>query len=63
MRKKEGGEIMKLNKIPFKEKQRHYHYQFNQTDRQEELCMKKAAKELRKLKEQAICQCRQNDSQ
>ena len=35
---------MKLNKIPFKEKQRHYDYQFNQTDRQEELCMKKEAK-------------------
>lgn len=54
---------MKLNKIPFKEKQRHYDYQINQPDRQEELCMKKEAKKLRKLKEQAICQCRQNDSQ
>lgn len=54
---------MKLNKIPFKEKQRHYDYQYNQTDKQEELAMKKEAKLLRKLKEQAICQCRQNDSQ
>lgn len=43
---------MKLNKIPFKEKQRHYDYQFNQTDKQEELAMKKEAKRLRKLKEQ-----------
>ena len=51
------------NKIPFKEKQRHYDYQINQPDRQEELCMKKEANKLRKLKEQAICQCRQNDSQ
>ena len=55
-----GGGKMKLNKIPFKEKQRHYDYQFNQTDKQEELVMKKDAKRIRKLKEQAICQCRQN---
>lgn len=54
---------MKQNKIPFKERQRHYDYQYNQTDKQEELALKKEAKLLRKLKEQAICQCRQNDSQ
>lgn len=50
---------MKLNKIPFKEKQRHYDYQYNQTYKQEELAMKQEelamkqeAKLLRKLKEQ-----------
>ncbi len=45
---------MKLNKIPFKDKQRHYDYQYNQTDKQEELAMKKEEKKLRKLKEQAL---------
>lgn len=54
---------MKLNKIPFKEKQRHYDYQFNQPDKQEEIAMRKEEKQLRRLKEQAICQCRQNDKE
>ena len=44
---------MKQN-IPYKEKQRHYDYQYNQTDKQEEISMKKEAKLLRKLKEQAL---------
>ena len=45
---------MKQKNIPYKEKQRHYDYQFNQTDKQEELLMKKEEKQLRKLKEQAL---------
>lgn len=45
---------MNINKIPFKERLRHYDYQFNQFDRQEELTIKKEEKELRKLKEKAL---------
>lgn len=45
---------MKQKNIPYKEKQRHYDYQFNQTDKQEELLIKKEEKQLRKLKEQAL---------
>lgn len=44
---------MKKQNIPFKEKQRHWDYQFNIADKQEELLAKKHAKWLRKLKEQA----------
>lgn len=45
---------MKQKNIPFKEKQRHYDYQYNQPEKQEELAMKKEEKQLRKLKEQAL---------
>ena len=45
---------MKLDKIPFKEKQRHYEYQFNRPYKEEELAIKKEEKQLRKLKEQAL---------
>lgn len=45
---------MKQKDIPFKERKRHYDYQFNQPDRQEELLLEKEAKHLRKLKEQAL---------
>jgi len=41
-------------KIPFKEKQRHYDYQYNLSYKQEELTLKKEAKLLRKLKEQVM---------
>lgn len=40
--------------IPFKEKQRHYDYQFNQPEKQEEIAIKKENKYLRKLKEKAL---------
>lgn len=42
---------MKQKNIPFKEKARYYNYQYNQTDRQEKLAIKKEEKQLlRKLK-------------
>lgn len=45
---------MKLDKIPFKEKQRHYNYQFDQPERVEKQAMQKEYKKLKKLKERAL---------
>lgn len=45
---------MKLNKIPFKEKQRHYDYQYNQPDRAEKIALKHENQKLKRLKEQAL---------
>ena len=45
---------VKQKDIPFKERKRNYDYQFNQPDRQEELLLKKEAKQIRKLKEQTL---------
>ena len=46
---------MKKDKyLPYKEKMRRYDYQFNQTDREDELMYKKEAKRLEKLKRQAM---------
>ena len=35
------------NKIPFKERKRHYDYQYKQTDRQEEICLKHEEEKLK----------------
>lgn len=43
---------MKQKDIPYKERQRHYDYQFNRPYKDEELAMRKEEKRLRKLKEQ-----------
>lgn len=45
---------MKQKDIPFKERKRHYDYQFNLPDKQEEMLLKKEEKHLRKLKEQVL---------
>ena len=52
---------MKRPNIPFKEKQRHYDYQYNQTDKQANLAMEKEEKQLRKLKEKALKEVTQFD--
>lgn len=45
---------MKQNNIPFKEKQRHYDYQYNQPDRAEKIALKHENQKLKRLKEQAL---------
>lgn len=38
------------NKLPFKERKRHLEYQFNQTERQEEILLKREFERLRQEK-------------
>ena len=46
--------MKKINDIPYKERQRHFDFQFNQTTKQEELAIQKENKRLKKLKEEAL---------
>ena len=41
------------NKLPFKERKRHLEYQFNQTERQEEILIKKEIERMRREKIEA----------
>lgn len=43
------------NKLPFKERKRHYDYQYNQTARQEELCLKYENEKLMREKFDDFC--------
>ena len=43
------------NKLPFKERKRHYDYQYNQTYRQEEILLERERKKLMQEKADALC--------
>lgn len=47
------------NKLPFKERQRQLKYSYTQTERQEELLLKK---EIRRLEESKIAACGEQES-
>ena len=54
---------MKYHKIPFKERQRHYDYQFNQTERQIKLLTERAQKQAEKEKLEWLGKCEMNDKE